>query len=107
MKVPYYKSKKRARRFFRKNTGSLIIHENGFWPFLAKLSSFAGSFCLLLHILIDRIDHQVPAVIKLLGRVINYAKLAYYMQKRAQNESFSHGMEFDGFSCKIESILKY
>ena len=28
MKVPYYKSKKRARRFFRKNSGSLIIHEN-------------------------------------------------------------------------------
>ena len=28
MKVPYYKGKKRARRFFRKNSGSLIIHEN-------------------------------------------------------------------------------
>ena len=28
MKVPYYKSKKRARRFFRKKSGSLIIHEN-------------------------------------------------------------------------------
>ena len=28
MKVPYYKSKKRARQFFRKKSGSLIIHEN-------------------------------------------------------------------------------
>ena len=28
MKVPYYKSKKCTRPFFRKNTGSLIIHEN-------------------------------------------------------------------------------
>ena len=28
MKVPYYKSKKRAQRFFRKKSGSLIIHEN-------------------------------------------------------------------------------
>ena len=28
MRVPFYKSKKRARRFFRKKSGSLIIHEN-------------------------------------------------------------------------------
>ena len=28
MKVPYYKGQKRARGFFRKKSGSLIIHEN-------------------------------------------------------------------------------
>ena len=28
LKVPYYKGQKRARRFFRRNSGSLIIHEN-------------------------------------------------------------------------------
>ena len=28
MKVPYYKGKKRTRRFVRKKSGSLIIHEN-------------------------------------------------------------------------------
>jgi hypothetical protein len=28
MNVPYYKGKKRTRRFFQKNSGSLIIHEN-------------------------------------------------------------------------------
>ena len=52
--LPYCKSKKRARRFFRKNSGSLIIHENGFWPLFAILSSFAGLLWLMLHILIDK-----------------------------------------------------
>ena len=28
MKVPYYKGKKRTRRFSREKSGSLIIHEN-------------------------------------------------------------------------------
>ena len=28
MKVPYYKGKKRTRRFSQKKSGSLIIHEN-------------------------------------------------------------------------------
>ena len=28
MKVPYYKGKKLTRRFFKKKSGSLIIHEN-------------------------------------------------------------------------------
>jgi hypothetical protein len=84
---------------FPKNNGSLIIHENGFLPFLTILSSFAGSFCLISHILIDRIDPQVLTVIKLLERVINYAKLAYYMQKRAKNEVFSHVIKFGGFNC--------
>ena len=73
MKVPYYKGKKLTRPFFRKNSGSLIIHENGFWPFLAILSSFASLLWLILHILIDKIDPQVLTVIKLLGRVINYS----------------------------------
>ena len=41
MRVPYYKGKKLTPQFSRKNSGSLIIHENGFWPFLAILSSFA------------------------------------------------------------------
>ena len=53
MKVPYYKGKKLTQPFFRKSSGSLIIHENGFWPVLAILSSSAGSFWLILHILID------------------------------------------------------
>ena len=30
MKFPYYKGKKRTRRFSRKKSGLLIIHENGF-----------------------------------------------------------------------------
>ena len=73
MRVSYYKGKKLTRRFSRKNSGALIIHENGFWPFLAILSSFAGSFWLIMHILIDGVDPQVLTVIKMLGRVINYA----------------------------------
>ena len=36
MKVPYYKGKKRARPFVRKNTGSLIIHENVFWSYFGQ-----------------------------------------------------------------------
>ena len=44
MNVPYYKDKKRTRRFFRENSCSLIIHENvlkngHFWGFLT-LSRF-------------------------------------------------------------------
>ena len=31
MKVPYYKGKKRTRRFFRKNSGSLIMRKNAFF----------------------------------------------------------------------------
>ena len=50
MNVPYYKGKKTTRPFFREKSGSLIIHENRFWPFLAILSSLAGSFWLILHI---------------------------------------------------------
>ena len=73
MNVPYYKDKKRAQRFSREKSGSLIIHENGFghiWPILSRL---AGSFWLILHILIDRVDPQVLTAIKMLGRVINCA----------------------------------
>ena len=33
MNVPYYKTKKRTGPFFREKSGSLIIHENSFWPF--------------------------------------------------------------------------
>ena len=33
MNVPYYKGKKTTRPFFREKSGSLIIHENRFWPF--------------------------------------------------------------------------
>ena len=73
MRVPYDKDKKCTRLFFKKKSDSLIIHENGFWPFLAILSSFAGSFWLILHILIDGVGPQVLTVIKMLGRVINYA----------------------------------
>ena len=44
MKVPYYKSKKRARRFFRKNSGSLIMRKNVFFAlsriFKKKLLNF-------------------------------------------------------------------
>ena len=40
MNVPYYKNKKRTRRFFREKSCSLIIHENVFWPFLAIFVMF-------------------------------------------------------------------
>ena len=44
MNVPYYKNKKRTRRFFREKSCSLIIHENRFWPFLAIFISFGWLF---------------------------------------------------------------
>ena len=44
MKVPYYKGKKRARRFFRKNSGSLIMRKNAFFAlprsFLKNVQNF-------------------------------------------------------------------
>ena len=40
MNIPYYKGKKRTRRFFREKSSSLIIHENMFWPFLAIFGMF-------------------------------------------------------------------
>ena len=49
--------------------------------------------------MIDSIDTQILTVIKLMGRVINYAKLAYYIQKRARIKIFSHVIGFGGFNC--------
>ena len=42
MKVPYYKSKKRARRFFRKNTGSFKNHKNVFLNDPVKYRPFSS-----------------------------------------------------------------
>ena len=40
MNFPYYKDKKLAWAFFREKSSSLIIHENVFWPFLARFRDF-------------------------------------------------------------------
>ena len=55
VKVPYYKGQKRAQRFFRKDSGSLIIHENVFWPYSGHFLKFRW-FILPEIVNLDRLD---------------------------------------------------
>ena len=50
--------------------------------FLDILWSLVCSTGLILHILVDTNDTQVLMVMEMLGRVINYAQLAYLRQKK-------------------------
>ena len=45
--VPYYKGKKRTRPFFQEKSGSLIIHENRFWPFSPVWGLWSTWYCIL------------------------------------------------------------
>ena len=55
MNVHWVKGKKRTRRFFRKNSSSLIIHENVFWPYFGHFLKFRW-FILPEIVNLDRLD---------------------------------------------------
>ncbi len=75
MNVPHYKGKKRTRPFFQENSGSLIIHENRFWPFLAIFSSLGPRIDSISHMMVVlNVSHHVAVVIGLENiRFINYS----------------------------------
>ena len=86
MKVPYYKGKKRTRRFSQKNSGSLIIHENvskNEEKKLAKnIANFFGQMVFGFQKTIIRATHT-EKIMKIVRAVLQISSLLGFGHARA------------------------